>query len=75
MDPASQNISSIILTSETLPSVITMNDGMFPRKSSKVCSLIAPLLVLYFAQGNTDNERSIVLESRALGLTHFILEK
>jgi hypothetical protein len=42
-----------------------MNVGIGPRRSSNVCSLIAAFLARKRAHGNTDKQRSMVVESKA----------
>jgi len=53
------------LTSCTLPWVILIKQGILPRRSISVCSLIAALARRKCAQGNSDRHRSIVVESKA----------
>ncbi|TLD40385.1 MAG: hypothetical protein JETT_3345 [Candidatus Jettenia ecosi] len=38
---------------------------MLSRKSMRVCSFIAPLYFLNFAQGKRERHKSIVVESKA----------
>ena len=42
-----------------------MKLGMLPRRSSRVCSLTAPLAWRNFAHGNNARQRSMVVESSA----------
>src|ERR1035437_4656592 len=63
--PASGRIWSSMLTSCTLPSVIPINVGILPRRSSKVCILTAALCLRNLARGNSERHRSMVVESSA----------
>jgi len=53
------------LRSRSLPSLMWMNEGILPRRSSSVCSFTAALVVRNGAHGNSDRDRSRVVESRA----------
>src|SRR5215471_12791174 len=66
--PASGRISSRMLTSCTLPSVMLINVGILPCRSSRVCIFTAALCLRNFAHGNNDRHRSMVVESRAYRL-------
>src|SRR5450631_2143787 len=54
-----------MLTSCSLPSLIWIKLGILPRKSSSVCIFTAALVVRNGAHGNSDSDKSIVVESRA----------
>src|ERR1039458_8347968 len=58
-------MESRILTSASFPSETSMKVGIGPRRSSKVCILMAPFRDRNRAQGNTDKQRSMVVESKA----------
>ena len=53
------------LTSWQRPSVISIKEGIGPRRSSSVCSLIAALVERKRAHGKRFKQRSIVVESNA----------
>src|ERR1039457_4225061 len=57
-----------MLTSCTLPSVMPINVGILPCKSSRVCSLMAALCRRKRAHGNSERHRSMVVESNAYRL-------
>ena len=49
----------------TLPPVMRMNVGILPCRSSSVCIFTAAFCLRNLAHGNSDRQRSIVVESRA----------
>ena len=53
------------LTSGPFPSGISMTVGIGPRKSGRVCRLMAPLRLRNWAQRNQLRPRSLVVESKA----------
>src|SRR5712692_7769652 len=55
-----------MFTSCTLPSVMWMNVGMLPCRSSSVCILTAALCLRNLAHGNSDRQRSMVVESQCV---------
>src|SRR6516225_9250977 len=54
-----------MLTSCTAPSVMPINVGMLPCRSSRVCILTAVLCFLNLAHGNRERHKSMVVESNA----------
>ncbi len=66
--PTSRKMSSRMLTSCTLPSVLLMNVGMLPCRSSRACILTALLRLRKLADGNSVRHRSMVVESSAYKL-------
>ena len=58
-----QQVQNIHVVS--LPSLIWMNEGILPRRSKSLCSLIAAFAERNGAQGNTDRHKSMVLASKA----------
>src|ERR1039457_3255757 len=54
-----------MLTSCILPSLMKMNEGILPRRSSNVWSFTAALVDRHGVQGNTDRHKSMVVESNA----------
>src|ERR1700680_485714 len=57
-----------MLTSCNGPSVMPINVGILPCRSSSVCTLTAALCLHNLAHGNSDRHRSIVVESKAYRL-------